>query len=265
MALWGSRDSFSITGTASFVNALATTTATGSTVTGSGTAFDTELQVGDAIVTSAGVKYKVTGISSNVSITIDPAWTSANASGETITGQDAPKFLHITNNSHGQSQRAVYGVDSTEALAETTNPGWILVNEYTDMHGNPRKKNEVLVASSSYTGDAEDTVFPDTVITIGTQPSNSTANADTAVTFTVVATTLPVGTTVNYRWQRAANANVAFSDLTNTGTYSNTTTATLNIANNSVATSGSIYRVQLSAAGVTANTVSANAILTINA
>lgn len=264
MALWGSRDSFSITGTVAFVNALATTTATGSTVTGTGTAFDTELEVGDAIVTSGGVKYKVTGITSNTSITIDPAWTSANASSQTITGQDAPKFLHITNNSHGQSQRAVYGVDSNEALAETTNPGWILVNEYTDMHGNSRKKNEVLVASSSYTGDAEDTVFPDAVITIVTQPSNSTANAATAVSFTVVPSVLPTGTTINYRWQRAANANVAFSDLTNTGTYSNTTTATLNIANNSVATSGSIYRVQLSAAGVTANTVSANAILTIN-
>lgn len=257
MALWGSRDSFSITGTVSFVNGSAT-------VSGSGTALDTELEVGDAIITSGGVKYKVAGISSNVAITIDPAWSTANSSGQTITGQDAPKFMPIVDGTI-QGQRAVFGVDQTEAIAETTNPGWIHVNEYTDMHGNPRKKNEVLVAASSFTGDAEDLVFPDTVITIGTQPSNSTANADTAVTFTVVATTLPVGTTVNYRWQRAANANVAFSDLTNTGTYSNTTTATLNVANNTVAVSGSIYRVQLSAAGVTANTVSANAILTINA
>ena len=59
------------------------------------------------------------------------------------------------------------------------------------------------------------------------------------------------------------NKNGSFVNLTNTGTYSNTTNATLTIANNSVAVSGSIYRVQLSAAGVTANTVSSNAILTI--
>jgi len=255
MALWGSRDSFSITGTVAFVNASAT-------VTGTGTAFDTELEIGDAIVTSSGTKFKVTGIASNTSLTIDPAWATTNASSQTITGQDAPKFMPIIDGTI-QGQRAVYGVDQNEALAETTNPGWIHVNEYTDMHGNSRKKNEVLVASSSYTGDAEDTVFPDAVITIVTQPSNSTAAADSAVSFTVVPSVLPTGTTINYRWQRAANANVAFSDLTNTGTYSNTTTATLNIANNSLATSGSIYRVQLSAAGVTANTVSANATLTI--
>ena len=131
------------------------------------------------------------------------------------------------------------------------------------MHGNPRKKNEVLAAITSITTDDEDVVFPDTVITINTQPASRSDAAASAVTFTVVTSTLPVGTTVNHRWQRAANANASFVDLTNTGTYSNTSTATLNIANNSLATSGSIYRVQLSAAGVTANTVSANAILTI--
>jgi len=257
MTLWGSRDSFSITGTVAFVNASAT-------VTGTSTAFDTELEVGDVIITSGGSKFKVTGIASNTSITISPAWATTNASSQTITGQDAPKFL-AAEGATIQAIDKVYGVDSTEAVAQTTDPGWVYVNSYTDTHGVTRTKREVLVASSSYTGDAEDTVYPDTVITIDTQPSSNTANADVAVSFTVVASTLPVGTTINYRWQRAANANVAFSDLTNTGTHSNTTTATLNIANNSVAESGSIYRVQLSAAGVTANTVSANATLTISA
>lgn len=255
MALWGSRDSFSLTGTVSFVNGSAT-------VTGSGTQFATELEVGDAIVTSGGTKYKVTAIASATSLTVDPAWSTANASGQTVTGQDTPKFL-ASRDGTIQGIDKVYGVDSTEAIAQTTDPGWIHVNSYTDAHGTSRVKREVLVAASSYTADAEDTVYPDTVITIDTQPSSNTAAAASAVSFTVVASTLPVGTTINYRWQRTANANVAFSDLTNTGTYSNTTTATLNIANNSVAVSGSIYRVQLSAAGVTANTVSANATLTI--
>jgi hypothetical protein len=131
------------------------------------------------------------------------------------------------------------------------------------MHGNPRKKNEVLAAIGSITTDDEDVVFPDTVITINTQPISNTAAAFSAVSFTVVTSTLPVGTTVNHRWQRAANANASFVDLTNTGTYTGANTATLSIANNSVAVSGSIYRVQLSAAGVTANTVSANAVLTV--
>ena len=260
MALWGSRDTFTLTGTA-FANSTVNTTI----LTGTSTVFTTELEVGDTIVVN-GVTRKVTAIASNTSLTFEPAWTAANTAGA-VTGQDSPKWLAANSATVQSSQfngtQAIFGVDTTEAVAETTDAGWVFVNEYTDMHGNPRKKNEVLCAIGSISGDAEDAVFPDTVISIDTQPSSNTAAAASAVSFTVVASTLPVGTTINYRWQRAANANVAFTDLTNTGTYTNTTNASLTIANNSVAVSGSIYRVQLSAAGVTANTVSANAVLTI--
>ena len=255
MALWGNKDALALTGTVS-------TTNTSATVTGSSTVFPTEVQVGDVIKINSTYA-KVTGITSNTVLTISPAWAIANTSGVSATIKQAPKHLAAGSGATVQSVGSIYGVDTTEAVAETTNPGWIYVNEYTDMHGNPRKKNEVLAAIGSITTDDEDVVFPDTVITINTQPASRSDAAASAVTFTVVTSTLPVGTTVNHRWQRAANANASFVDLTNTGTYSNTSTATLNIANNSLATSGSIYRVQLSAAGVTANTVSANAILTI--
>lgn len=253
MALWGSRDSFSITGTVAFVNASAT-------VTGTSTAFDTELEVGDVIITSGGSKFKVTGIASNTSITISPAWATTNASSQTITGQDAPKFL-AAEGATIQAIDKVYGVDSTEAVAQTTDPGWVYVNSYSDMHGVTRTKREVLVAASSYTADAEDTVYPDVVITINTEPSNSSANTGDAVEFSVVATTLPTGVTLNYRWQEAANANVAFSNLTDTGVYSNTGTATLDISDNT-GLDGYIYRVQISATGASANSVSANATIT---
>ena len=255
MALWGNKDALALTGTVS-------TTNTSATVTGSGTVFPTEVQVGDVIKVNSTYA-KVIGITSNTALTISPAWAIANTSGVSATIKQAPKHLAAGSDATVQNVANIYGVDTTEAVAETTNPGWIYVNEYTDMHGNPRKKNEVLAAIGSITTDDEDVVFPDTVITINTQPASRSDAAASAVTFTVVTSTLPVGTTVNHRWQRAANANASFVDLTNTGTYSNTSTATLNIANNSLATSGSIYRVQLSAAGVTANTVSANAILTI--
>jgi hypothetical protein len=256
MALWGSRDSFSLTGTVSVSNTGATTT-----VVGSGTAFTTELEVGDVIIINS-VKRKITAIANTTYLTIDPAWDSTDQSGATATGQDAPKFL-AASGATVQAIDKVYGVDSTEAVAQTVDPGWVYVNSYTDAHGNSRVKREVLVASSSYTADAEDTVYPDLVITINTQPQNATVATDAAASFTVVASTLPVGGTVNYRWQRAANANVAFSDLTNAGTYSNTTNTTLTIANSSVALSGSIYRVQLSGTGVSGNVVSSNALLTI--
>ena len=255
MALWGNKDALALTGTVS-------TTNTSATVTGSGTVFPTEVQVGDVIRVN-NTYAKVTGITSNTALTISPAWAIANTSGVSATVKQAPKHLAAGSDATVQNVANIYGVDTTEAVAETTIPGWVYVNEYTDMHGNPRKKNEVLAAITSITTDDEDVVFPDTVITINTQPISNTAAAFSAVSFTVATSTLPVGTTVNHRWQRAANANVAFADLTNAGTYSGANTATLSIANNGVAVSGSIYRVQLSAAGVTANTVSANAVLTV--
>ena len=255
MALWGNKDALALTGTVS-------TTNTSATVTGSGTVFPTEVQVGDVIRVNSTYA-KVTGITSNTVLTISPAWAIANTSGVSATLKQAPKHLAAGSDATVQNVANIYGVDTTEAVAETTIPGWVYVNEYTDMHGNSRKKNEVLCAITSITTDDEDVVFPDTVITINTQPISNTAAAFSAVSFTIATSTLPVNTTVNHRWQRAANANVAFADLTNAGTYSGANTATLSIANNSVAVSGSIYRVQLSAAGVTANTVSANAILTI--
>jgi len=255
MALWGNKDAFALTGTVSTTNTLAT-------VTGSSTVFLNEVAVGDVIDIN-GTYRKVTAIASNTSLTISPAWSIANTSGVSATTKQSPKWLTAGSDATIQNISNIYGVDTTEAIAETTDAGWVYVNEYTDMHGNPRKKNEVLCAITSISTDDEDAVFPDTVITINTQPASRSDAAASAVSFTVVTSTLPVGTTVNRRWQRAANANAAFVDLTNTGTYSNTTNATLTIANNSLATSGSIYRVQLSAAGVTANTVSANAVLTI--
>jgi hypothetical protein len=253
MALWGSRDSFALTGTVDFVN-------TSSTVTGTSTAFLTELEVGDAIVTSAGVKYKVVGITSNTALTIQPAWSTANASGETITGQDVPKYLAARDRGV-QGIDAVFGVDQTEALVNGEDPGWVRVVQYTDMHGNPRDKRSVLVAMGSITADAaDDAVYPDAIITILTQPANSSANTGDPATFTVSASIVPVGTTINYRWQESDGAN-AFVNLTDTGVYANTNTPTLTISDNT-GLDGYVYRVQLSAAGVSANTVSANATLT---
>jgi hypothetical protein len=255
MALWGNKDALALTGTVSATNTL-------TTVTGSGTAFLTEVAVGDVLRINTTYR-KVTAIASDTSLTVNPAWAVANVSGVSATTKQSPKWLNAGSDATIQNVGGIFGVDTTEAVAETTDAGWVYVNEYTDMHGNPRKKNEVLCAITSINTDDEDAVFPDTVITINTQPASRSDAAASAVSFTVVTSTLPVGTTVNHRWQRAANANASFVDLTNTGTYSNTTNATLTIANNSLATSGSIYRVQLSAAGVTANTVSANAVLTI--
>ena len=66
----------------------------------------------------------------------------------------------------------VFGVDNTEIgvasaasgdarLFAPAHAGWVGISSHTDMHGNLRVKTEVLVASSSITGDAEDVIFAD--------------------------------------------------------------------------------------------------------
>jgi hypothetical protein len=245
MALWGKRDSFSIAGTVDVNN-------TETIVVGTSTSFTANLNIGD-MITISDSKYKVVAIANDTYLTISPAFSGSNVSGGTITGQDTPKYLTPADG------RKTFGVDTTEAEATTRDAGWVLRNTYTDVHGRTRDKREVLVALSSISADAEDVVYPDTVITINTQPQNSSANTGDAVSFSVVASTLPAGTTINYRWQEDQGA--GFVNLTNTGVYSNTSNATLTISDNT-GLDGYIYRVQLSAAGVTANTVSANATLT---
>ena len=254
MALWGTRDTFSVTGTV-------TATQNSTAVVGSGTDFLTELQAGDALYIT-GVKYKITSITDGENLTIQPAYAGTTGSGKSCTGQDAPKYLTARDGTV-QGQDAVYGVDQTEAQANDTDPGWVRVVSYTDMHGVARTKREVLVAASSFGSDREDVVYPDAVVTILTQPASATANtavANGAIAFTVSAEVDPDTATLVYRWEE--NQGAGFSELSNGGVYANVSTATLNIAN-TVGLDGYIYRVQISATGVTANTVSSNATLTV--
>jgi hypothetical protein len=256
MALWGNKEALALTGTVATTNGLAT-------VTGTSTVFLDEVDVGDVITVNSTFA-KIIGVTSNTVLTISPAWGIANTTGVSATLEQSPKWLAAGSDLTVQSVGKVFGVDVNEATANNEIPGWVYTNVYTDMHGNIRRKSEVLASLSTITTDAEDTVYADARIIIGTQPSNISVGAGNTASFTVVAASYPTGGTVNYRWQRAANSIAAFADLTNAGTYANTTTSVLAIANSTLAVTGSIYRVQLSVTGETsANTISANAVLTI--
>jgi hypothetical protein len=152
MPLWGTRDSFSVSGTVTVTNTVNTTT-----VTGSSTFFAANTDIGDAIVI-AGKRRKITAIASNTSLTIGDAWDGANQSGVTATGQDIPKYLTVGD----VSGNLIFGVSNAEAfIANNTSngistPGWIRRQTYHDMHGNLRRKTEILVAMNDLTSDAPD-------------------------------------------------------------------------------------------------------------
>ena len=91
--------------------------------------------------------------------------------GKTDDTSGEPKF---TSHHEGMdsSNFTVYGVDKTEQTVANAasgtarkfapaHAGYVGITSYTDMHGNLRVKTEVIVASSSITGDAEDQLFPD--------------------------------------------------------------------------------------------------------
>jgi hypothetical protein len=160
MALWGTRDSFSVTGTVDVSNTVNTTTVAGD----ANTVFTTELQIGDALVI-AGKRRKVTAISAANSLTIGTAWDGANQTGATVTGQDVPKYVTAAE----VASNNIIGVDDTEATLAANKargintPGWTKFVTYTDMHGTTRYKTEPLVVmSSAVTSDApDDTIAAD--------------------------------------------------------------------------------------------------------
>jgi hypothetical protein len=86
---------------------------------------------------------------------------------------------------------------------------------------------ETLVAMGSMTGDgSDDTILPDIMVRILAHPVADDKVTGNAISFTVVADSVPAGGTLSYKWIREG-ANVA-----DTGVFSNSTAATLTISNN---------------------------------
>ena len=157
MALWGTKDDKTSTGTVAIT--------TGGAVTVTATLFDTEAKVGDFLnVTDDGQTLLITAIASNTSCTViaenGSAITTVDASNN-YTLQECPTF--VATSEVGGDPAAVFGVDTDEvgATAGVPHAGWV---RRTALSGNKsgRVQHEVLVASSSITNDADDdTQYPD--------------------------------------------------------------------------------------------------------
>jgi len=155
-----------------------------------------------------------------------------------------------------------FGVDTTEAAAANgmSHAGWVIRTEGSGGRAG-RVHYETLVAMGSMTGDAEDTAFPDYRIVISSQPSDDSSNTGDPVTFTVTAASVPAGATLSYRWQvDGGPGSETFANVANGGVFTNNTSPTLSISNNTTL-DGNVFRVLVYVDG--GNTVaSANATLT---
>jgi len=162
----------------------------------------------------------------------------------------------------GSSQaKTVVFIDDTEAQLKSNKdrglnaPGWWSYFTYTDQHGNTRHKAEQLVYIAKPEANAQETQSDDTigadvleVITIGTEPANSTSSSG-AGTFAVVSSVNQSGTQA-FVWQRQKPGSNRWTNLaanTDTGiTYADFTTNTLaysGLASNAL--DGYKYRVKI--------------------
>jgi len=111
MSLWGNKDSKTITGTSISV------TQNSAAVTGSGTAFTTDLEPGQYLVIS-GVEYKVLSITSDTALTLAVVYAGTTATitiSGNVTANEKPSYIPTADIPN------VYGVDSTEISVGSDN------------------------------------------------------------------------------------------------------------------------------------------------
>lgn len=175
---------------------------------------------------------------------VNRAPTQANAN--LLFGNTTTSFF-ITNVAMG-----MFGVSPQEMQAANgaapAHSGWALRTVGTGGRAG-RVQYETLVALSAMSGDDEDTIFVDYRIVVNTQPSDSNEQTSNAISFTIGAATVPSGGTIRYQWQvDGGPSSQTWSNVANTGVYTNSNTSTLNISNNALL-ADNIYRVQLWADG----------------
>lgn len=244
MSGWGKADDKTSTGTLSI--------ASDGAVTGNSTLFTTQAKVGDFVkVANIGAgsaetyEWIITSITDNTTATVaeaDPAraYTAAystfsSAGTQNYDLSEKPKWLAYGDATPATSLE-VYGVDTNEMAANknvegAAHAGWVHVRT-----NGSRKIVETLVAMSKngITGDAEDVVFEDFLITITDQPVDSLEAAGEAVTFSVGASITGTGGTLTYAWQRDAGSGFVTIDgtIATAEGYTDYTADTLNVLDN---------------------------------
>lgn len=179
--------------------------------------------------------------------------TAANVAylyGNTASG------AYITNATIG-----LFGVSADEATVDGkgAHTGWVLRTVGSGGRAG-RVQEETLVALSTMSGDDEDTIYKDTIITITSQPANRNIIAPNATSFAVTATSNPTKS-LSYQWQRWTPS-FDWANMSNAGVFSGVTTNTLACSD---VTGYDTYKFRcvITATGTGASVTSANGNLTV--
>ena len=164
MALWGLNDN---------IQTFGTVTVSGTTVTGTGTTFTSDVEVGQVIRIGVrggvGTYYGdavISGITSDRVLTIDSnAGLSAASIAATSYGiSELPMYTvkdSVYQEERDEADALVYGISTaTSGSYHVAHQGYVGVMTYMDMHGNLRVKSEVLVATSGIETGANGIAYP---------------------------------------------------------------------------------------------------------
>ena len=173
MTLWGNKDTVYSTGKVNCSSAGVVTKQTGSIDFTSN-----NVAVGQVLTLATDGNGPGQGIIKSIDSATQITLTKLDNISATSTFSDVDYEIRETpvyevNNPTQFGINQVFGVD--EAEVQTANAasgearkyapphaGWVGITTYTDTHGNLRVKSEVLVASSTITGDSDDdTILPD--------------------------------------------------------------------------------------------------------
>lgn len=259
MSAWGNLDNLAAIGTVTVVSGSAT-------VTGSGTAFTTNVEAGDS-VTIASNKYRVTNVGNATSLTIDPVSATSTA-GATAFVQQGPKYISNVTTQNTYSIQNIFGVSADEVSVPENkargfnSPGWAHYVTYSTTQGATRHKTETLVAMSknfnenaagSLQTDAnDDTVLADYLLLFTTQPVPTSNTAGNSAVLSTVTASSPVGASITHQWFKKDNATATvYTEAGGVGITGNTTnTLTItNVAN----VNGNVFRLTISATGTGAD------------
>lgn len=202
MALWGNKDTKSVTGT------IAVTNASGAVV-GTSTVFTTELKTGQTLVIDS-VEYRIDAIASATALTITPVYAGSTASGLTVTANEQPASISTSELS------SVFFADTAEVSAGGDNVVSVaIVNSGTGYIEAPNVSfsggggsgaaatatvsgGSIAAITVTNVGSSYETV-PSVFVDIPRRTIATTAVNTTAETITYTAHGMPTGEQITYR------------------------------------------------------------------
>ena len=168
MALWGNKDTVYSSGKVNCTTAGVLTKESGTVAWTSGNG----VKVGQVVTLATDGAGAGEGIIKSIDSATQITLSNLNLPGafSDVDYEIREKPVSTVNTTqYGISE--IYGVDTTEQTVANAasgdarkyapaHAGWVGITTYNDMHGNFRVKTETLVAGSTISADAEDTIFP---------------------------------------------------------------------------------------------------------